>query len=88
MKRVLIACEYSGSVRDEFLKLGFDAYSCDLLPCESKYDSSPDRHHQGDILEVLKSRLGFDDCSSTLYPFSSKWGKVVYPRKKTLVFAD
>ena len=53
MKRVLIACEYSGSVRDEFLKLGFDAHSCDLLPCESKYDSNPDRHHQGDILEVL-----------------------------------
>jgi site-specific DNA-cytosine methylase len=53
MKRVLIACEYSGAVRDEFLKLGFDAHSCDLLPCESKYDSNPDRHHQGDILEVL-----------------------------------
>jgi hypothetical protein len=52
-EKVLIACEYSGSVRDEFLKLGFDAHSCDLLPCESKYDSNPDRHHQGDILEVL-----------------------------------
>ena len=29
--RVLVACEYSGIVRDEFLKLGHDAVSCDLL---------------------------------------------------------
>ena len=35
--KVLVACEYSGAVRDEFLKLGHDAYSCDILPCESKY---------------------------------------------------
>ena len=34
--RVLIACEYSGAVRDEFLKRGHDAHSCDILPCESK----------------------------------------------------
>lgn len=33
--RVLIACEFSGIVRDEFIKLGHDAWSCDLLPTES-----------------------------------------------------
>ena len=52
-KKVLIACEYSGTVRDEFLKLGFDAHSCDILPCESKYYLDPNRHHQGDVLEIL-----------------------------------
>jgi site-specific DNA-cytosine methylase len=46
--RVLVACEYSGRVRDAFLALGHDAWSCDLLPTES-----PGRHIQGDVLEVI-----------------------------------
>ena len=33
--KVLIACEFSGTVRDSFLRKGADAYSCDLLPDES-----------------------------------------------------
>ena len=51
--KVLIACEYSGSVRDEFLKLGHDAWSCDILPCESKYNKDNYRHHQGDVTDIL-----------------------------------
>lgn len=51
--RVLIACEYSGIVRDAFLKKGFDAYSCDILDCESKYNQDPSRHFKCDVLEVL-----------------------------------
>mgnify|MGYP000620805408 CR=1 FL=1 len=46
--RVLIACEYSGTVREAFRKRGFDAWSCDLLPTEI-----PGNHVQGDVLEVL-----------------------------------
>jgi len=46
--RVLVACEYSGRVRDAFLALGHDAWSCDLLPTES-----PGPHIQGDVLEVI-----------------------------------
>ena len=46
--RVLVACEYSGIVRDAFLALGHDAMSCDILPTES---DGP--HHQGDVFEVL-----------------------------------
>jgi hypothetical protein len=37
--RVLVACEYSGRVRGAFARLGHEAHSCDLLPCE---DDSPD----------------------------------------------
>lgn len=48
--RVLIACEYSGRVRDAFRKKGHDAYSCDLLECES--DSN--YHIQGDVLNELQ----------------------------------
>ena len=46
--RVLIACEFSGIVRDAFAALGHDAWSCDLLPSER-----PGNHIQGDVLKVL-----------------------------------
>ena len=52
--RVLIACEFSGIVRDAFLRRGHSAFSADLLPCESTYkqpdDHGLDRHFEGDIL--------------------------------------
>jgi len=49
MKKILIACEFSGIVREAFRKLGYDAWSCDLLPSEipSPY------HVQGDVLEII-----------------------------------
>ncbi len=47
--RILVACEYSGRVREAFRKLGHDAWSCDLLPSD---DNSP-YHIQGDVLEHL-----------------------------------
>lgn len=48
MGRVLVACEFSGRVRDAFRALGHDAWSCDLLPCEG----DPRWHIQGDALEA------------------------------------
>lgn len=46
--KVLIACEFSGTVRDAFIAKGHDAWSCDLLPSEK-----PGPHITGDILEVI-----------------------------------
>ena len=46
--KVLIACEYSGTVRDAFLARGHDAMSCDILPTDR---SGP--HYQGDVRDVL-----------------------------------
>lgn len=46
--RVIIGCEYSGKIRDEFAKRGHDAWSCDLLPTEL-----PGNHLQCDILSIL-----------------------------------
>ena len=46
--RVLVACEFSGTVRDAFLYQGFDAWSCDILPTEC-----PGPHIEGDILNHL-----------------------------------
>jgi hypothetical protein len=48
MVRVLVACEYSGTVRDAFLALGHEAMSCDLLPTES-----PGPHYQGSVFDVI-----------------------------------
>jgi len=50
--RVLVACEYSGRVRDAFLKAGHYAMSCDLLPCDS--EASGD-HYQGDVRNILEN---------------------------------
>ena len=47
---VLVACEYSGRVREAFRKAGHNALSCDLLESE---DSSP-YHYQGDCLDLIE----------------------------------
>jgi site-specific DNA-cytosine methylase len=46
--KVLIACEYSGTVRDAFIAQGHDAISCDLLPTDA-----PGPHYQGDVRDIL-----------------------------------
>jgi hypothetical protein len=47
--KVLVACEYSGIVRDAFRARGHDAWSCDILPT----DADPQWHYQCDVLEIL-----------------------------------
>lgn len=46
--KVLVACEYSGTVRDAFIRTGHDAMSCDLLPTDV-----PGPHYQGNVLDVI-----------------------------------
>ena len=79
--RVLIACEFSGVVRDAFRALGCDAVSCDLLPTER-----PGPHIQGDVLEVLGDgwdlMIAHPTCRR-LTNAGSRW-LVVPPRDRTL----
>lgn len=60
--KILVACEYSGTVRDAFLALGHDAISCDLLPTES-----PGPHHHGDVRDILDDgwdmMIAFPPCT-------------------------
>lgn len=60
--KVLIACEFSGVVREAFREQGHDAWSCDLLPSEI-----PGQHIQGDVLELLDNRwdmlIAFPPCT-------------------------
>ena len=60
--KVLIACEFSGIVRDAFLAEGHDAVSCDLLPTER-----PGPHIQGDVMPLLREHVGLGDRPSALY---------------------
>lgn len=46
--KILVACEYSGAVRDAFLSRGHDSMSCDLLPTDV-----PGPHYQGDVLDII-----------------------------------
>lgn len=48
--KVLVACEYSGRVRDAFIQMGHDAMSCDLLPTDV-----PGPHYQGYVKDILGS---------------------------------
>ena len=60
--RVLVACEYSGAVRDEFIKLGHDAMSCDLLPTDV-----PGPHYEGDVFDIIDDgwdiMIAFPPCT-------------------------
>jgi hypothetical protein len=61
--RVLVACEFSGIVRDAFIERGHDAMSCDLLPTER-----PGAHYQGDVMDILYDEwadmmIGFPPCT-------------------------
>lgn len=60
--KILIACEYSGAVRDAFIRRGFDAMSCDLLPTDV-----PGPHYAGDMFDLELSAfdllIAFPPCT-------------------------
>ena len=63
-KRILVACEESQAVTKEFRKLGFEAFSCDILPCSGGH---PEWHLQQDVTELLKEKwdmiIAFPPCT-------------------------
>lgn len=70
--RVLVACEFSGVVREAFAARGHDAWSCDLLPSER-----PGNHIQGDVMDVLGAgwdlMVAHPPCTFLTYAGMSKW---------------
>ena len=60
--RVLIACEYSGAVRDGFIKKCHEAVSCDILPTDV-----PGPHYEGDIFDIINDgwdlMIAFPPCT-------------------------
>lgn len=84
---ILIGCEESQAVCIEFRKLGFDAYSCDIIPCSGGHT---EWHLQMDIFEAIKLKMwdmmiAFPPCTY-LTISANKWYKDQPPRKSgTLV---
>ncbi len=70
--KVLVACEYSGVVRDAFTKKGHDAMSCDILATES-----PGKHYKGNVIDVLNNgwdlMIGHPPCTYISYAGTSSW---------------
>ena len=77
--RVLVACEFSGTVRDAFRRGGHDAVSCDLLPTDV-----PGPHIQGDVLAVLNDgwdlMVAHPPCTY-LTVAANKWMKPEYAHR-------
>lgn len=72
--KILIACEYSGRVREAFRNKGHGVWSCDLEPSE---DNSP-YHHQGDVFEFLKDKtfdmlIGHPPCTYLTIAGTRHW---------------
>ena len=85
--KVLIACEYSGTVRDAFIARGHDAWSCDVIATES-----PGPHIKGDVLEHLNDgwdlMIGHPPCTYLSYAATRVWNDKgrVYKRLEALKF--
>lgn len=84
--RILIACEFSGIVRDAFSRRGHDAWSCDLLPTESELTKQEGKHIQGDVLEVIEKgwdmMIAHPPCTYLSYAATSSWNNPGRLRKR------
>lgn len=73
--RVLVACEYSGKVRDAFAKLGHDAMSCDIIPTDA-----PGKHYQGDVMDVLNDGWDLMIAHPPCTYLSNAGARFLYPK--------
>ena len=81
--KILVACEYSGTVRDAFIRKGHDAVSCDLLPSDS--DFGP--HYEGNVFDIIHDEydlmIAHPPCTylsnsgvSWLHKDATRWDKM------------
>ena len=75
--KVLVACEYSGIVRDAFAAKGHNAWTCDILPTES-----PGNHYQGDVLEHLDKCWDLMIAHPPCTYLSNAGARYLYPKGK------
>lgn len=89
--RILVACEFSGIVRDAFIARGHDAWSCDLLPCEKG-----GKHFQEDIHQLLRAQMvnpwdmliAFPPCTH-LCVSGARWFKnKAWEQQKAILFVE
>ena len=75
--KLLVACEYSGIVREAFASKGHNAWSCDLLPT----DQPSDKHIQGDVLEIINNDwnliIAHPPCTHLSVSGAARWAEKV-----------
>jgi len=74
--RVLVACEYSGVVRDAFIKGGHEAMSCDIIPTDV-----PGPHYQGSVLDILDQGWDLMIAHPPCTYISNAGARFLYPGK-------
>lgn len=75
--KVLIACEYSGTVRDAFIAKGHEAMSCDLLPTDK-----PGPHYQGSVFDIIDQGWDLMIAHPPCTYLSNAGARWLYPNKK------
>ena len=75
--KVLVACEYSGTVRDAFIKLGHEAMSCDIIPTDV-----PGPHYQGDVLDIINVGWDLMIAHPPCTYLSNAGARFLYPQSK------
>jgi len=73
--KILIACEYSGVVRDAFIKSGHDAMSCDILPTDT-----PGPHYQGDVMDIINDGWDLMIAHPPCTYLSNAGARFLYPK--------
>lgn len=83
--KILVACEYSGRVRDALLALGHDALSCDLEPTEA-----PGPHRRGDVFGIIGDgwdmMIAFPPCTYLTKANAWRWSAIEREREEALAF--
>ncbi len=83
--KILLACEESGIVREEFCKRGHDAWSCDILPT-----AQPGQHIQGDVIEHLEDgwdmMIAFPPCTHLCSSGARWWATKEVEQRKAIWF--
>ena len=84
--KVLIACEFSGRVRDAFIAKDHDALSCDLIPSEA-----PGPHYQGDVFDLIDTEywdlmIAHPPCAHLAVSGALHFHKKIIRQRRALAF--
>lgn len=72
--KALVCCEESQRVCIELRKKGWEAYSCDIIPCSGGH---PEWHTQQDVIPLLNGNCTFTTCDGTTHTIQGKWDMLV-----------
>lgn len=85
--RILIACEYSGRVRDAFSKYGHEVWSCDLLRSETR-----GKHYQGNVMDILYDKwdmmIAFPPCTHLAVSGARYFKDKIVEQEEALIFVN